>query len=62
MYMNSMVRELRKNTKLTDPGKLRNLAEAATEALTVDDGPRHRQEALRPGRASSRRCRPSASR
>ncbi|MGW2087382.1 LCP family protein [Streptomyces sp. NPDC001880] len=38
MYMNSMVRELRKGTKLTDPGKLMNLAEAATDALTVDKG------------------------
>ncbi|HWM39351.1 MAG TPA: LCP family protein [Streptomyces sp.] len=38
MYMNSMVRQLKAGTKLTDPGKMRNLAEAATEALTVDDG------------------------
>lgn len=38
MYMNSMVRELRKGAKLTDPGKLMSLAEAATEALTVDKG------------------------
>ncbi|MFF9864985.1 LCP family protein [Streptomyces sp. NPDC013953] len=38
MYMNSMVRELRANTKLTDPNKLRKLAEAATDALTVDEG------------------------
>ncbi|MGQ4733165.1 LCP family protein [Streptomyces sp. Ju416(a)] len=38
MYMNSMVRELRKGTKLTDPAKLMNLAEAATNALTVDKG------------------------
>ncbi|MFD4760747.1 LCP family protein [Streptomyces sp. NPDC058439] len=38
MYMNSMVRELRKGTKLTDPGKLMGLAEAATDALTVDKG------------------------
>ncbi|MFB6667771.1 LCP family protein [Streptomyces parvus] len=37
-YMNSMVRQLRKGTKLTDPAKLMNLAEAATEALTVDKG------------------------
>ncbi|SCD59566.1 LCP family protein, partial [Streptomyces sp. OspMP-M43] len=37
-YMNAMVRELRKGTKLTDPAKLMNLAEAATEALTVDKG------------------------
>ncbi|WP_329037959.1 LCP family protein [Streptomyces sp. NBC_00178] len=37
-YLNSMVRELRKGTKLTDPGKLTGLAEAATTALTVDKG------------------------
>ncbi|WP_323371042.1 LCP family protein [Streptomyces katsurahamanus] len=37
MYMNSMVRELRKNAKLTDPNKLRKLAEAAVDALTVDE-------------------------
>ncbi|MFE0422303.1 LCP family protein [Streptomyces sp. NPDC058953] len=37
MYMTSMVRELRKNTKLTDPNKLRKLAEAAIESLTVSD-------------------------
>ncbi|MGI5041763.1 LCP family protein, partial [Streptomyces sp. JAC128] len=37
-YLNSMVRELRKGTKLTDPGKLMALAEAATNALTVDKG------------------------
>lgn len=37
-YLNSMVRELRKGTKLTDPGKLMDLAEAATTALTVDKG------------------------
>lgn len=37
-YLNSMVRELRKGTKLTDPGKLMGLAEAATSALTVDTG------------------------
>ncbi|MFD5201532.1 LCP family protein [Streptomyces sp. NPDC058375] len=37
-YMNSMVRQLRKGTKLTDPAKLMNLAEAATKALTVDKG------------------------
>lgn len=35
-YLNSMVRELRKGTKLTDPGKLMDLAEAASSALTVD--------------------------
>jgi LCP family protein required for cell wall assembly len=38
MYMNSMIRELRKNTKLTDPNKLRKLAEAAIDSLTVDKG------------------------
>ncbi|HZG05656.1 MAG TPA: LCP family protein, partial [Streptomyces sp.] len=38
MYMNSMVRQLKAGTKLTDPGKLRSLAEAATKALTVDEG------------------------
>ncbi|KOG57369.1 transcriptional regulator [Streptomyces griseoflavus] len=38
MYMNSMVRELKAGTKLTDPMKLRDLAEAATKALTVDEG------------------------
>ncbi|MEV6262370.1 LCP family protein [Streptomyces sp. NPDC051784] len=37
-YLNSMVRQLRKGTKLTDPGKLMSLAEAATSALTVDKG------------------------
>jgi LCP family protein required for cell wall assembly len=38
MYMNSMVRELKAGTKLTNPNKLRGLAESATRALTVDDG------------------------
>lgn len=38
MYMNSMVRQLKKGTKLSNPGQLRDLAEAATKALTVDDG------------------------
>ncbi|WP_069816258.1 LCP family protein [Streptomyces sp. TP-A0874] len=38
MYMSSMVRQLKAGTKLTDPGKLRKLAEAATKALTVDEG------------------------
>ncbi|WUL62558.1 LCP family protein [Streptomyces sp. NBC_00344] len=37
-YMNSMVRQLREGTKLTDPGKLMDLAESATKALTVDPG------------------------
>ncbi|MGP3984102.1 LCP family protein [Streptomyces sp. KR80] len=36
MYMNAMVRQLKAGSKLTDPAKLRNLAEAATKALTVD--------------------------
>ena len=38
MYMNAMVRQLKAGTKLSDPSKLRNLAESATKALTVDDG------------------------
>lgn len=38
MYMNSMVRQLKAGTKLSDPGKMRDLAEAATKALTVDEG------------------------
>ncbi|MGW1210756.1 LCP family protein [Streptomyces sp. NPDC002499] len=38
MYMNSMVRQLRANATLSNPGKLRDLAETATKALTVDDG------------------------
>ncbi|MFJ2816793.1 LCP family protein [Streptomyces sp. NPDC087294] len=37
-YMNAMVRELRANATLSNPGKLRTLAETATQALTVDDG------------------------
>ncbi|MFP3119180.1 LCP family protein [Streptomyces koyangensis] len=37
MYMNSLVRKLRENTGLSSPNKLRNLAEEATEALTVDE-------------------------
>ncbi|MHA4819522.1 LCP family protein [Streptomyces aculeolatus] len=37
-YMNSMARELKEGAKLSDPGKLRRLAEAATNALTVDEG------------------------
>ncbi|MEU4213566.1 LCP family protein [Streptomyces sp. NPDC026206] len=36
MYMNAMVRQLKSGTKLTDPGQLTGLAEAATRALTVD--------------------------
>ncbi|WP_234340816.1 LCP family protein [Streptomyces sp. NRRL F-5630] len=38
MYMSAMVRQLRENATLANPGKLRSLAEAATKALTVDDG------------------------
>ncbi|WP_225832468.1 LCP family protein [Streptomyces sp. NK08204] len=38
MYMTSMVRQLRKDAKLTNPGEMRKLAEAATNALTVDEG------------------------
>ncbi|MET8814411.1 LCP family protein [Streptomyces sp. NPDC004549] len=38
MYMNSMVRQLRANARLGNPGEMRKLAEAATDALTVDDG------------------------
>lgn len=38
MYMSAMVRQLKQGTKLSDPGKLRGLAEAATDALTVDKG------------------------
>ncbi|UUU22625.1 LCP family protein [Streptomyces sp. DSM 40750] len=38
MYMNSMVRQLRENATITNPNKLRKLAEEATEALTVDEG------------------------
>ncbi|MFG2128459.1 LCP family protein [Streptomyces sp. NPDC048751] len=37
-YMNSMVRELRENATLSNPNKLRKLAEAATKAITVDEG------------------------
>ncbi|MFE0728341.1 LCP family protein [Streptomyces antibioticus] len=38
MYMNSMVRQLRSEAKLTKPNSLRKLAEAATKAITVDGG------------------------
>ncbi|MFI6562557.1 LCP family protein [Streptomyces sp. NPDC050534] len=37
-YMNAMVRQLRENATLGNPNRLRNLAETATSALTVDDG------------------------
>lgn len=36
-YMNAMVRELRENAVITNPNKLRKLAEEATKALTVDE-------------------------
>ncbi|MFE2096175.1 LCP family protein [Streptomyces sp. NPDC059468] len=38
MYMNSMVRQLRANATLGNPAEMRRLAEAATKALTVDEG------------------------
>ncbi|MFJ9865281.1 LCP family protein [Streptomyces sp. NPDC101165] len=38
MYMNSMVRQLRANATLGNPTEMRRLAEAATKALTVDEG------------------------
>ncbi|NEY35928.1 LytR family transcriptional regulator [Streptomyces sp. PRKS01-65] len=38
MYMSAMVRQLRENATLSNPNKLRRLAEEATEALTVDPG------------------------
>ncbi|MEU5594724.1 LCP family protein [Streptomyces sp. NPDC020298] len=37
-YMNAMVRQLRENATLSNPGKLKDLAETATTALTVDNG------------------------
>ncbi|MER5474092.1 LCP family protein [Streptomyces sp. NPDC002685] len=37
-YMNSMVNQLRENATLSNPTKLKSLAETATKALTVDDG------------------------
>lgn len=36
MYLSSMVRELKASARLTDPLQLKTLAEAATNALTVD--------------------------
>ncbi|MFF0017263.1 LCP family protein [Streptomyces sp. NPDC005374] len=36
MYMNSMVRQLRENATMSSPNKLRELAEQATRAITVD--------------------------
>jgi LCP family protein required for cell wall assembly len=38
MYLNSLVRTLRENATLSNPNKLRRLAEEATRALTVDSG------------------------
>ncbi|WP_197287781.1 LCP family protein [Streptomyces apocyni] len=38
MYMSAMVRELRANATLTNPGKMLNLAEKATSVLEVDEG------------------------
>jgi LCP family protein required for cell wall assembly len=38
MYMSAMVRQLRKNATLSHPGKLRTLAEEATDAVKPDDG------------------------
>ncbi|CCB74761.1 conserved protein of unknown function [Streptantibioticus cattleyicolor NRRL 8057 = DSM 46488] len=38
MYLNAMVRQLKSGAKLTDPGELMGLADAATKALTVDKG------------------------
>jgi LCP family protein required for cell wall assembly len=37
MYMSSMIRELRKQNVFTDTGRLMDLAEAATNALTVSE-------------------------
>lgn len=37
-YMNSMVRQLRENATLSNPARLRSLAETATKAITVDTG------------------------
>ncbi len=38
MYLTSMLRRLRSAGTMTDPGKVLALADAATRALTVDDG------------------------
>ncbi|MFD5004345.1 LCP family protein [Streptomyces mutabilis] len=38
MYLNSLVRTLRENATLSNPNRLRRLAEEATRALTVDPG------------------------
>ncbi|MCH0556762.1 MULTISPECIES: LCP family protein [unclassified Streptomyces] len=37
MYMNAMVRQLRENATLSNPGKMRDLAETATKSLKVDE-------------------------
>ncbi|WP_240796314.1 LCP family protein [Streptomyces sp. RFCAC02] len=37
MYLSNMVEELQGSASLTDPGQLMDLAEAAVDALTVDD-------------------------
>lgn len=37
MYMNSMIRTLKKQNVFTDTGRLMNLAEAATDSLTVSE-------------------------
>ena len=55
MYMNSMVRELRKNTKLTDPDKLRKPRRGRHRRAHRRQGPRHGQEAVRPGRGAQER-------
>ncbi|AXI77830.1 LCP family protein [Peterkaempfera bronchialis] len=38
MYLNSLIRKLKDEGTLTNPGRLMDLAEAATNALKVDDG------------------------
>ncbi|MHC0433143.1 LCP family protein [Streptomyces sp. O3] len=38
MYMNAMVRELRENATLSNPGKLLNLGRKAIDVLEVDEG------------------------
>ncbi|MEZ0093464.1 LCP family protein [Streptacidiphilus sp. EB129] len=38
MYLTSMLRQLRSGGTLTDPGRILSLADAATKALSVDDG------------------------
>lgn len=37
MYLSSMIRELKAGGRLTDPGQLMSLAEAATKSLSVDE-------------------------